>query len=94
MRSVVALLTTVFTWAFMASGLAVADSVRPADGSVSPPGANDWQCAPAAEHPRPVVLLHGTWGNQNTWDVLAPELVIHIVEQALDPSTPGITCEA
>lgn len=58
----------------MASGLAVADSVRPADGSVPPPGANDWQCAPAAGHPRPVVLLHGTWGNQHTWDVLAPEL--------------------
>jgi triacylglycerol esterase/lipase EstA (alpha/beta hydrolase family) len=45
-----------------------------ADGSSSPPGANDWHCAPRAAHPRPVVLVHGTWANQNTWDVLAPRL--------------------
>jgi triacylglycerol esterase/lipase EstA (alpha/beta hydrolase family) len=44
------------------------------DGSVSPPGANDWQCLTSAQHPRPVVLVHGTWGNQNAWDLLAPRL--------------------
>lgn len=44
------------------------------DGSVSPPGANDWDCVPSAIHPRPVVLVHGTWDNQNAWDVLAPQL--------------------
>ncbi|WP_254206076.1 esterase/lipase family protein [Nocardia alni] len=44
------------------------------DGSSAPPGANDWRCAPPHEHPDPVVLVHGTWGNQNNWNVLAPQL--------------------
>lgn len=44
------------------------------DGSTPPAGANDWACRPSAAHPEPVVLVHGTWGNQNSWDVLAPQL--------------------
>ncbi|WP_378733879.1 esterase/lipase family protein [Nocardia brasiliensis] len=44
------------------------------DGSIPPEGSNDWACLPAAVHPRPVVLVHGTWGNQNDWNVLAPQL--------------------
>lgn len=46
----------------------------PIDGSVPPPGADDWHCKPTAAHPDPVVLVHGTWDNQDTWNSLSPVL--------------------
>ena len=40
------------------------------------PGVDDAGCAPTAEHPRPVILLHGTGANGvNNWGTFAPALL-------------------
>ncbi len=38
-------------------------------------GTNDFGCVPSPEHPRPVVLIHGTKMDATTWTVLAPQLI-------------------
>lgn len=71
---------TVIRWAgtmLIALGaltLAAGPAVAGSEPAAPPPGANVWDCRPTADHPRPVVLLHGTMSNQSSWDGLSPEL--------------------
>jgi triacylglycerol esterase/lipase EstA (alpha/beta hydrolase family) len=43
--------------------------------AISPPGANDFTCRPPADHPAPVVLVHGTFeGAADNWAAVSPQV--------------------
>lgn len=55
---------------------APAASAAPLAASAPSSGWNNYSCKPSAAHPRPVVLVHGTFGNGvDNWLALAPYLV-------------------
>ncbi|GAB3672337.1 esterase/lipase family protein [Streptomyces sparsus] len=51
-------------------------AAAPTTTTITTKGWNNWSCKPSAEHPRAVVLVHGTLGNSvDNWLGLAPYLV-------------------
>ena len=84
MRRILVVLSCVLSFCAVAAAPASADLPVIYSGAygyahttpaASPPGANDWTCHPSAAHPRPVVLVHGTFADMsNSWQALSPLL--------------------
>ncbi|MDQ3276029.1 MAG: lipase family protein [Actinomycetota bacterium] len=56
-------------------GLGLLAPVAAAQSAAGPPGGNDWNCRPSAQHPNPVVLVHGLGATAETnWVTVSPLL--------------------
>ncbi|MEU8793396.1 alpha/beta fold hydrolase [Streptomyces sp. NPDC048643] len=59
----------------LAAAVAVVPAATAQADSAPSSGWNNYSCKPSAAHPRPVVLVHGTFGNSvDNWLALAPYL--------------------
>jgi len=59
----------------LATALAVVPTAAASADSAPTSGWNDFSCRPSAQHPRPVVLVHGTFANgTDNWLAFAPYL--------------------
>lgn len=59
----------------LGAGLLATPATAAAAMDGSPPGANNWSCLPPANHPNPVVLVHGASLNKTVgWITLSPLL--------------------
>jgi triacylglycerol esterase/lipase EstA (alpha/beta hydrolase family) len=60
-----------------------------------PPGANPASCTPTTQHPRPVILVHGTFANRwDNWQQLSPALAAAgYCVYALDYGANGFTAD-
>ncbi|MFI6643382.1 esterase/lipase family protein [Streptomyces sp. NPDC050504] len=76
-RTLSVLLLATATLLLPTAAVTAAPTPAPAPAAASTTsGWNDYSCEPSAAHPRPVVLVHGTFGNSvDNWLVLAPYLV-------------------
>ncbi|GAA2091187.1 esterase/lipase family protein [Actinomadura alba] len=95
LRSLPLALAAILIFSLLLAPPARADAIADAKALAAPgvPGANDWSCRPRAAHPRPVVLVHGTFANGSVnWPVAAPALASrgHCVFALTYGAVPGV----